>query len=194
MALVAVALAVYDRGMKRMVLLLLAPLAVVVGASFLLPNRVFYRDRRPTTAGRLVNAFWARVYGLGLFPQWLARLEVAGRRSGVVRSIPVAVAHYEGERYLVSMLGERSEWVRNVRAAGGRATLRHGIREPVQLVDVPVELRAPIIKEYLRIAPGGRPHIPVDKDAPVADFEPIAGTYPVFSIEPAATGRQLTSS
>jgi hypothetical protein len=177
--------------MKRLLLLALLPLAVIVGASLLLPNRVFYRDRRPTAAGRFVNAFWARIYGLGLFPRWLARLEVPGRHTGVARSIPVAVAWYDGDRYLVSMLGERSEWVRNVRAASGRATLRHGIREPVELVEVPVERRAPIIKQYLHIAPGGRPHIPVDKDAPVADFEPVAAQYPVFRIEP-STGRPLT--
>ncbi len=172
--------------MKRILLLVLAPLAVIVGGSLLLPNSVFYRDRRPTAAGRFVNAFWARIYGLGFFPQWLARLEVAGRKTGAPHSIPVAIARYEGDRYLVSMLGERSEWVRNVRAAGGRAILRHGIREPVDLVEVPVERRAPIIKAYVKIAPGARPHIPVDKDAPVVDFEPIAATYPVFRIETAS--------
>ena len=132
-----------------------------------------------------MNAFWARIYGLGLFPPLLASLEVAGRHSGVARSVPVVVARYEGERYLVSMLGERSEWVRNVRAAGGRATLRHGRSEDVQLVEVPVERRAPIIKEYVRVAPGARPHVPVSQDAPVSDFEPIAPLYPVFHIEPA---------
>ncbi len=39
-----------------------------------------------------------------------------------------------------------------------------------------------IIKAYLQIAPGARPHIPVDKDAPIAEFEQIAPKIPVFGI------------
>jgi hypothetical protein len=51
---------------------------------------------------------------------------------------------------------------------------------------VEVEKRAPILKEYLRRAPGARPHIPVDKDAPRAEFEQIAPEYPVFRVRKAA--------
>ena len=42
----------------------------------------------------------------------------------------------DGERYLVSMLGAEVDWVRNVRAAGGNVTLRHGRREEVHLEEV----------------------------------------------------------
>ena len=35
---------------------------------------------------------------------------------------------------------------------------------------------------YVELAPGGRPHIPVDRRAPVADFEQVAGRYPVFRV------------
>jgi hypothetical protein len=70
-----------------------------------------------------------------------------------------------GERYLVSMLGDNTNWVRNVRAAGGRASLRHGIREQVLLEEVEVDQRASILKAFLAHAPGARPHIPVNKDA-----------------------------
>jgi hypothetical protein len=87
-----------------------------------------------------------------------------------------------GERYLVSMLGAETNWVQNVKAAGGRATLRHGITEQVILQLVNVEERAPILKAYLQLAPGARPHIPVSKDAPLSEFEKIAGQYPVFRL------------
>ncbi len=87
-----------------------------------------------------------------------------------------------GERYLVSMLGADANWVKNLKAAGGKANLVHGIREEVILEDVDVPLRAPIIKAYLQIAPGARPHIPVDKDAPVSEFEKIALGFPVFRV------------
>ncbi len=87
-----------------------------------------------------------------------------------------------GDRYLVSMLGEKANWVQNVQAAGGKAMLRHGISEPVLLEEVEVGQRAPILKAYLQIAPGARPHIPVSKDAPIAEFEKIASQYPVFRL------------
>ena len=46
--------------------------------------------------------------------------------------------------------------------------------------------RMPEIKAFLRHAPGARPHIPVDKDAPLSEFENIASRYPVFKVEPQA--------
>jgi hypothetical protein len=39
------------------------------------------------------------------------------------------------------------------------------------------------LKAYLQIAPGARPHIPIDKDAPISEFEKIASEYPVFKLE-----------
>jgi nitrogen fixation protein len=44
------------------------------------------------------------------------------------------------------MLGAEVDWVRNVKAAGGNVTLRHGRREEVQLEEVPANLRAPVLK------------------------------------------------
>ena len=88
----------------------------------------------------------------------------------------------DGERYLVSMLGDDVEWVRNVRAAGGKVTLRHGRREDVRLEDVPPERRAPLLQAYLHCAPGARPHFPISKDAPLAEFERIAPRFPVFRV------------
>jgi len=69
----------------------------------------------------------------GAGPRWLVVVEVTGRRSGRTISFPAVIADYGNERYLVSMLGEGASWVRNVRAAGGPAALRHGDREPVIL-------------------------------------------------------------
>jgi hypothetical protein len=81
------------------------------------------------------------------------------------------------------MLGDHTQWVRNVRASGGRAVLRSGGREEVQLVELPADERAPILKAYLGAADGARPHVPVNKDAPVAEFEKIAADYPVFRLD-----------
>lgn len=145
-------------------------------------NRLFYRDGRPNLAGRAVGQAWALVSGLGLTPSWGVALETTGHRTGRTSSIPLVIGEHGGERYLVSMLGERSPWVRNVRAAGGHAVIRHGRRRAVRLVEVPPDERAPLIKAYLARAIGARPHIPVDPAAPIEAFEPIAAAYPVFRI------------
>ena len=109
-------------------------------------------------------------------------LEVIGRKSGRIVSLPVVVAIVEGQRYLVSMLGDNAQWVLNVRAADGKAVMHSGRRSNVQLENVPIDQRAPILKAYLKRAPGARPHIPVDMDAPLVEFEKIAADYPVFHI------------
>jgi hypothetical protein len=94
------------------------------------------------------------------------------------------MADWHGNWYLVSMLGEHCNWVQNVRAANGHVTVRHGRRSARHLVEVPIAERAPIIKRYVEKVPGGRPHIPVDRNAPIADFAAIAPKYPVFRIDP----------
>jgi hypothetical protein len=88
----------------------------------------------------------------------------------------------DGQRYLASMLGDNTQWVRNVRAAGGKAVLRSGRYEDVQIEELLVNQRAPLLKAYLHAAPGARPHVPVDMDAPIAEFEKIAADYPVFRV------------
>lgn len=52
-----------------------------------------------------------------------AALQVRGRTSGKTIAVPVVIADHDGERYLVSMLGEDANWVHNVKHAGGRAVL-----------------------------------------------------------------------
>ena len=146
-------------------------------------KRWMYRGGRPNQLTKIINKGWAFIHSLGLFPNYLVTLEVVGRQSGKVISFPLAMTVLHGERYLVSMLGEDTNWVRNVQAAGGKATLRHGIAEQVILTEVDVAKRAPILKVFLGHAPGARPHIPVDKDAPVTEFERIASKYPVFRVE-----------
>jgi deazaflavin-dependent oxidoreductase (nitroreductase family) len=145
--------------------------------------RAMYPAGRANTAARRWAHLWAAVFGLGLAPRRWVALEVIGRRSGQIRRFPVGLADYNGEWYAVSMLGERCNWVRNVRAADGRVTIRRGRRRHYHLVEVPVRERAPIIKRYLAKVPGGRPHIPLDPSAPVSAFDAIADRFPVFRVE-----------
>lgn len=148
-------------------------------------KRALYRGRtgRPTALIRAVNRVDALLYASGvLTPRQTATLEVTGRRSGRQIPLPITVTELDGQRYLVAMLGPNANWVRNVRAAGGHAVLRRRGREQITLDEVPVTERAPVLRRYLAIAPGARPHIPMNRRAPLPEFEKIAHRYPVFRI------------
>lgn len=144
--------------------------------------RWLYRGRRPHALARVLNRGGAVLAARGVGPDRLVVLEVEGRRSGRTIALPVVVAEHHGERYLVSMLGEDTNWVRNVRAAGGAAVLRHGRAEEVLLEEVPPADRAKILRRYVDLAPGARAHIGLNPRAPLCDFERIADRYPVFRI------------
>ncbi|MEM8532732.1 MAG: nitroreductase/quinone reductase family protein [Chloroflexota bacterium] len=145
--------------------------------------RWMYRGGRPNTLAKILNKVSALLYARGILPNYLVTLEVVGRQSGQMVEFPLVMTVLNGERYLVSMLGTKVNWVRNVQASGGKARLRHGKSEEVVLKEVAVEQRAPILKAFVQRAPGARPHIPISKDEPIAAFEPIAAEYPVFRLE-----------
>jgi deazaflavin-dependent oxidoreductase (nitroreductase family) len=141
-----------------------------------------YRGQRAGRIARMINRLWAIAASKTAMSNGLVALEVIGRKSGRVISFPLVMVTLDGQRYLASMLGDNTQWVRNVRAAGGAAVLRNGGREDVRLEEISVDQRAPILKAYLQAAPGARPHVRVDKDAPLAEFEEIVATHPVFRL------------
>jgi len=145
--------------------------------------RWLYRDGHPNRFARLQNRVSAIAFAAGIVPHRAAALEIRGRSSGRVISFPVVITDFEGQRYLVSMLGANVNWVRNLKAAHGQAVLRHGRRESVHLQEVEPGARAPILRRYLQVAPGARPHIPADRKAPLTEFARIAADYPVFRIQ-----------
>jgi hypothetical protein len=146
--------------------------------------RAMYRGGRADPTARRLARLRAAVFGLGLMPKRWVTLEVAGRRSGRVARFPLGMAELDGQWYLVPMLGGQCSWVQNVRAADGLATLRRRRAVACRLVEVPVSERVRVIKRYLERVPGARPHIPVGRHAPVAEFEAISPRYPVFRVVP----------
>lgn len=150
----------------------------------LFPKALFYRNGRPTRFGRWLNGRWASVFRLGILPSFLVTLEVAGRRSGRSRATALVAADYNGGRYLVSMLGENVDWVRNVRAASNRAVLRSGKPQRIRLEEVPVAERGPLLKAYYGRATGARWHFSLSEQSSVEEFQAVAAGYPVFRIVP----------
>jgi len=45
--------------------------------------------------------------------------------------------------------------------------------------------RAAILRRYLEISAGARPFFPINRRAPLGDFEQIVNEYPVFRVAPA---------
>ena len=115
-------------------------------------------------------------------------LEVAGRKTGKPRRISLSKTVCSGQEYFVSLAGE-SVWVRNVRAAGGRAAILSGGRIPVCLVEVPEEERAPVMLAYVQRrafthsgAQAARHFFGLGPNLELAEMQAIAGKYIVMRV------------
>lgn len=131
-------------------------------------------------ANRIVG--WLLKAGVRLGPNVL--LTVAGRKSGLPRTVPVAIIEVDGQRYLQSPYGQ-VEWVRNLRVAG-TGTLRRGRHmEAVQATELTAVEAAPVIKAVVSRAPSMlRRFYAVAPEAPLQDFEQDGVHHPTFRLTP----------
>jgi deazaflavin-dependent oxidoreductase (nitroreductase family) len=90
---------------------------------------------------------WLTRHGISL---WGSRvLAVRGRTTGQWRTVPVNLLTHEGERYLVAPRGH-TQWVRNLRAAGGTGELRLGRRvEAFTADELPDAAKPAVLRAYL---------------------------------------------
>ncbi|HTQ20200.1 nitroreductase family deazaflavin-dependent oxidoreductase [Mycobacterium sp.] len=127
-------------------------------------------------------------------------LTVRGRKSGQPIETPLAVFEKDGNRYLVAPYGVVN-WVRNLRAAGGEATLTSAHHtEKIAAVELPPEQAAPILRSALQTGPPGiprlmvkvyrrfsvLPYLDVDMNSTTAEFERAAASHPIFLVRTAA--------
>lgn len=116
---------------------------------------------------------------------WGSRiLEVPGRKSGEPRRVPVNVLTLESTRYVVAPRGH-TQWVRNLRAAGGAGQLLlGGRREAFTATEVGDADKEPILRAYLRRWKWevGQFFDGVGPDSPPEEFARIAPDHPVFRI------------
>ena len=103
------------------------------------------------------------------------------RQSGKLVSFPLAMVVIDRQRYLVSMLGG-SNWVKNVRAAGGEAWLVHGKRE-IQPGRGGGPTESANLEEISRAGAGSETAHFDRADAPLEEFEKIAVETPVFRVQ-----------
>ena len=96
----------------------------------------------------------------GLTPELLLALQVKDRTSGALHTTVLAPAEYGGQRYLVSMLGETSEWVRNLRAMGGRPSSSEARPAQCALSRSLPQRERPSSRLGAKVALSGRKHLP----------------------------------
>jgi deazaflavin-dependent oxidoreductase (nitroreductase family) len=133
-----------------------------------------------------MNKVFLALQRTGIGMKELPVLTVPGRKSGKPRSTPLSVLDLEGHRYLLEGF-PGADWARNVRAAGGRATLSTGKRrEQVRLVELDPQEALPVLRAWpVRIPDGAK----IMADAGVVEavtpeaFEAVAGRCGVFRIE-----------
>ncbi|GAA3965643.1 nitroreductase family deazaflavin-dependent oxidoreductase [Streptomyces marokkonensis] len=106
----------------------------------------YYRKGSPVTVRLNGVIGWLARHGVSL--AGAAEMSVRGRKSGQMQRIPVN-PHVHGDgQYLVSARGH-SQWVRNMRAAGG-GELRVGRKvRAFTAVELPDEHKLPILRTYL---------------------------------------------
>ncbi len=114
-------------------------------------------------------------------------LTTRGRRSGRPVSTPVTIVRRNGQRWLVAPYGT-THWVRNARGAG-RVTLGRGGRaEELAVAEVPPDVAAPVLREYVRRVRVVRPYVDAGTDAPLEAFAAVAARHPVFRLETPSAG------
>jgi deazaflavin-dependent oxidoreductase (nitroreductase family) len=142
------------------------------------------RYLKPSFGARVFNAVFQALARVGISVYGSRILAVRGRRSGEWRTVPVNLLIQGGAQYLVAPRGE-TQWVRNLRAAGGGELRLGRRREPFRAVELRDADKPPVLRSYLdrwrfEVAAFFEG---VGADAADADLLRIAPGYPVFRIE-----------
>ncbi|MEU3252608.1 nitroreductase family deazaflavin-dependent oxidoreductase [Streptomyces sp. NPDC006997] len=109
-------------------------------------SQPYYFQAGPVAARFNTVVGWLARHGVSL--AGTAELSVRGRKSGALQRIPVNPYTHDGAQYLVSARGH-SQWVRNMRAAGG-GELRVGRKvRAFTVVELPDDEKLPVLRGYL---------------------------------------------
>jgi len=138
-------------------------------------------DRRPPRWLRVANRLNIAMLRRGIGPETQRVLTIPGRISGLPRRTPIAIVALRGAQYIVAGFPS-SDWVKNARAAGHGTLSRGSASTQVELAEIPVEDRLPILREFLRTIRGGRSFLTVGARASDAELAAAAPGHPVFRL------------
>jgi hypothetical protein len=127
------------------------------------------------------NAFTRRVFNplaMRFHISGSVTLVVPRRRTGSAQRVPVIPVEHGGARYIVSTRGD-SDWVRNLREAGGGELESKDGLHAFRATEIPVEQRPAVIAAYRekagRSVEGYFSKLPDPDDHPVFLVEPAGG-------------------
>jgi len=132
---------------------------------------------------RLLNGVMRFLLQRGKGPPFLFLLSVRGRKTGLIRSTPVAVMELDGQRWLVAPYG-RVDWVRNARAAGEVTVSRGARSESLQPTEVGPAEAVPVLRKCLKDFRVVRPYFDVTADSSDEAIAAEAARHPVFRLDP----------
>ena len=146
---------------------------------------------------RINNSIISSLLHLGVKIGSFALLTVRGRKSGKPIETPIAIFVHEGKNYLLAPYGVVN-WVRNLRAAGGEATITYSRRtQKIHAVELSPEVAAPILREAALSGPPGipaavirvyrslfvLPYLNITVDSSLEEYEREVLTHPVFLLQ-----------
>jgi deazaflavin-dependent oxidoreductase (nitroreductase family) len=143
-----------------------------------------YHYSAPGKGTNFFNATVARLARMGISVYGSRLLSVKGRKTGQMRSTAVNPLTFGDQRYLVSPRGN-TQWVRNLRAAGGEGELHLGRKvERFTATEVDDEARPQILRAYLKryAFEVGTFFDGVGARSPEEDLRRIAPRHPIFRI------------
>ena len=103
---------------------------------------------------KLANPVIVALQRRGVVIGTMRLLSVPGRKSGKLRTTPVSPLKVAGELYVIAGL-EGADWVKKVRIAGWGILARGREQESVNLVELPLQERAPVSREFPNRVPHG---------------------------------------
>jgi hypothetical protein len=135
---------------------------------------------------KLANPLIVALQRRGVVIGTMRLLSVPGRKSGQLRTTPVSPLVVEGERYIVAGF-EDADWVKNARVAGWGTLARGRDQERVNLVELPLQERVPVLREFPRKIPNGVQFFRrlYGISGTPEEFETLAPRCPVFRVEEA---------
>jgi F420H(2)-dependent quinone reductase len=135
---------------------------------------------------KLANPVIVALQRRGVVIGTMRLLSVPGRKSGQLRTTPVSPLVVEGERYIVAGF-EDADWVKNARVAGWGTLARGRDKERVNLVELPLQERVPVLREFPRKIPNGVQFFRqlYGISGTPEEFETLAPRCPVFRVEEA---------
>jgi deazaflavin-dependent oxidoreductase (nitroreductase family) len=109
-------------------------------------------------------------------------LTVRGRKSGLPRTVPIAIWERNGKRYIGSVYGI-VDWVRNLRAAGEAILTRGRRSETVDVIELPPREAALVLRDDIKEGNPFARNYGVTAASSLEEFERAVLTHPVFVLE-----------